>query len=238
MVNTIARWVVVGALMFLSACGRSGTVDPGYSASPAPRPSTGAAPWALPSDPLSLVQGAGLSPGTHEFFTFHVHAHLDVFVNGRRVLVPAGIGIDIADPAVHRRVVDGAPTYGYIKLCPRPCISPLHTHDVTGVIHIEAPAETRFTLGELFQEWGVRLDGSCVGGYCEPEASIVVFVDGHRRPGTRPRSSSRRTRRSPSSSAPRRARSPRRSTFHPTDDALRGAPSFTYGIGRERCARA
>lgn len=61
-----------------------------------------------------------------------------------------------------------------------PCISPLHTHDVTGVIHIEAPAETRFTLGERFQEWGVRLDDSCLGGYCEPDATIVVFVDGRR----------------------------------------------------------
>ncbi|HEY2965937.1 MAG TPA: hypothetical protein VGJ99_06595 [Actinomycetota bacterium] len=104
-------------------------------------------------------------------------------MNGKPVVVPAGIGIDIADPAVHRRIVDGAPAYGYIKRCPRPCISPLHTHDVTGVIHIEAPAETRFTLGELFQEWGVRLDDSCVGGYCEPDASIVVFVDGRRHSG-------------------------------------------------------
>ena len=181
--NTVRRWSLAGALTLLAACGGSASVDPGYSAAPAAAQSRGAAPWPLPSDPLSLVRQAGLSPATHEFFTFHVHAHLDVFVNGKPVVVPAGIGIDIADPAVHRRIVDGAPTYGYIKRCPRPCISPLHTHDVTGVIHIEAPAETRFTLGELFQEWGVRLDDSCVGGYCEPDASIVVFVDGRRHSG-------------------------------------------------------
>ncbi len=141
---------------------------------------------ALPSDPMSLVRRAGLTPGTHEFFTYHVHAHLDVFVNGRRVLVPAGIGIHIAGPAVHQRMVEGAPSYGGIDLCARPCVSPLHTHDthdVTGVIHIESPTATRFTLGELFQEWGVRLDGSCVGGHCEPDSRIVVFVDGRRRPG-------------------------------------------------------
>jgi len=171
------------ALVLLAACGGRSAVDPGYSAAPAPLPAAGAAPWPLPADPMALVRRAGLTPTTHEFFTYHVHAHLDVFVNGRRVQVPGGIGIDITDPAVHRGEVEGAPDYGGIKGCPRPCISPLHTHDVTGVLHIEAPTKTRFTLGQFFQEWGVRLDGSCVGGYCTPGASVVVFVDGKRQRG-------------------------------------------------------
>ncbi len=171
------------ALVLLAACGGRGAVDHGYSAAPAPPPSAGAAPWPLPSAPMALVRRAGLTPGTQEFFTYHVHAHLDVFVNGRRVQIPGGIGIDITDPRVHRGETDGAPSYGYIKLCPRPCISSLHTHDVTGVLHIEAPTKTRFTLGQFFQEWGVRLDGSCVGGYCKPGASVVVFVDGKRHRG-------------------------------------------------------
>ncbi len=34
-----------------------------YSAPPAPTPSEGAAPWSLPSDPMSLVRQAGLDPG-------------------------------------------------------------------------------------------------------------------------------------------------------------------------------
>jgi hypothetical protein len=181
--NTIVRLLIIGSLTLLAACGSTGIVDPGYTAPPAPRPSRGAVPWPLPSDPMSLVRRAGLTPGTHEFFTYHVHAHLDEFVNGRRVLVPAGIGLDIADSAVHQGEVEGAPSYGGIELCARPCVSPLHTHDVTGVIHIEAPVRTSFTLGEFFREWGVRLDGSCVGGYCEPDATIAAFVDGQRRPG-------------------------------------------------------
>jgi len=133
---------------------------------------------------MALVRRAGLTPGTQEFFTYHVHAHLDVFVNGQRVRIPGGIGIDITDPAVRRFVVEGAPDYGGIKGCPRPCISPLHTHNVTGVIHIEAPTKTSFTLGQFFREWGVRLDGSCVGGYCRPASSVVVFVDGKRQTGS------------------------------------------------------
>ena len=180
--NRIARWSTSAALVLLAACGTAGAVDTGYSASPAAPPSAGAAPWPLPAGPMSLVRKAGLTPATREFFNYHVHAHLDVFLNGRHVPVPGGIGIDIIDPAVRQFTAQGAPGYT-AKECPEPCISPLHTHDVTGVIHIEAPTETRFSLGELFREWGVRLDGSCVGGYCEPEASVVVFVDGKRRSG-------------------------------------------------------
>ena len=166
----------------LPGCG-GGPVGPGYTAPLAQTPPLGAAPWPLPADPLSLAQQAGLMPGTHEFFVFHVHAHLDVFLNGRRVPVPGGIGIDITDQAVHRGKTDGAPSYGGIRLCPRACISPLHTHDVTGVVHIEAAAQTSFTLGQFFREWGVRLDASCVGGYCRPATSVVVFVDGKRQSG-------------------------------------------------------
>jgi hypothetical protein len=137
----------------------------------------------LPDDPLSLVEEAGLTAADREFFTFHVHAHLDVFLNGEPVPVPGGIGIDITDPAVQHFEADGAPGYGGIEKCDDPCISPLHTHDITGVIHIEAPSETTFTLGEFFTEWGVRLDRSCVGGYCGPSAGVAVFVDGMRRSG-------------------------------------------------------
>jgi hypothetical protein len=182
----VAPWLVSVVLVVLAACGRAGAVSPGYTASPAPRPSAGAAPWPLPSDPMALARGAGMTPRDREFFTFHVHAHLDVFVNGRPVQVPGGIGIDIADPMVHRGVIEGAPAYGAPapgRGCPRPCISPLHTHDVTGVIHIEAPTKIELTLGQLLREWGVRLDGSCVGGYCRPASSVVVFVDGKRQAG-------------------------------------------------------
>lgn len=104
--------IPVALALLLVACGHRGGVSPGYSAASAPLPSTGAAPWPLPSAPMALVRQAGLTPGTHEFFTYHVHAHLDVFVNGQRVQIPGGIGIDLTDPGVHRGETDGAPSYG------------------------------------------------------------------------------------------------------------------------------
>ena len=153
------------------------------SAPPAPEPASGAPPWPAPSDPIARTVKAGLKPERKEFFAIHLHAHLDVFVNGEPVEVPAGIGIDITDPGVKRFEDPGGIGYGGIELCDKPCISPLHTHDTTGVLHTEAPENVTNSLGEFFVEWGVRLDERCVGGFCEPEASIAVYVDGERYAG-------------------------------------------------------
>ena len=103
---------------------------------PAPTPAHGAAPWPAPADPLRLTRAAGLAPERKETLTFHVHAHLDVYVNGKHVIVPAGIGINIKDPGVHSGPnPDGSTGYGGIRLCATPCISPLHTHDDSGILH-------------------------------------------------------------------------------------------------------
>jgi len=168
-----------GALA-LSACGGDDGVSTPENVSPAPTPGSGAIPWPAPPNAMQLTREAGLVPETHEFLEYHVHAHLDVFVNGQPVVVPAGIGIEIDDPAVHHDVLeDGTDNYGAIDPpCAEPCISPLHTHDVTGVLHTETKTPTPNDLGELFTEWGVTLDSSCVGGYCEPDASVLVYVDG------------------------------------------------------------
>jgi hypothetical protein len=145
----------------------------------APRPKVGAPPWPAPNDPMRLARLAGLVPERAERLAYHVHSHLDVFVNGKRVVVPAGIGIDIRDRAVHYGVLaDGTTAYGAINPpCPRVCISPLHTHGAYGVLHTETSLPVPNRLGQFFVEWGVRLDRRCVGGYCRPD-SIRFYVDG------------------------------------------------------------
>jgi hypothetical protein len=162
-----------------TACGAKKPTPPANIAA-APAPASGGLPWPAPPDPLALARKAGLTPEPHEFFGFHVHSHLDVFVNGAPVQVPAGIGIDIHDPAVHHEVLeDGSDAYGGIDPpCKAPCISPLHTHDVSGVLHTESQGSEPNRLGQFFTEWNVHLDADCVGGYCSPEASILVYVDG------------------------------------------------------------
>jgi len=167
-------------LMLMRAGGGGKKTKTAPPAGPAPTPAKGAVPWPAPPDPMKLTRKAGLIPETHEFVLLHVHAHLDVFVNGTPAVVPAGIGIDIHDPAVKRfKANDGSIGYGGISPpCANPCISPLHTHFRDGVLHTEAKENQFNTLGEFFTEWNVRLDRTCVGGYCKPAAPITIYVDG------------------------------------------------------------
>lgn len=134
--------------------------------------------WPAPPNPLELATEAGLEPGRKETLVFHVHAHLDVLVDGQPVQVPGGVGINTADAGVQSGEFAGGAAYGGIELCEKPCISPLHTHDVTGIVHTESLGSTPNRLGQFFTEWGVRLDESCVGEYCAPDVPIEVYVDG------------------------------------------------------------
>jgi hypothetical protein len=178
-------WLFVAAIALAMVAGGTACGDEGdessYSAKRAPIPSTGAPPWPAPGDPLRRTRQAGLRPERREQLAYHVHSHLDVFVNGEPITVPAGIGINTADPGVMSGLdKDGRRAYGGIERCAQPCISPLHTHDESGILHTESPTETPNRLGQFFLEWGVRLDRSCVGGFCRTRAPIAFFVNGER----------------------------------------------------------
>src|SRR4051794_27907288 len=144
---------------------RSPAQAPAGDQGPASPAADASARWPAPPDPLERTVAAGLKPERKEFLIHHVHAHLDVFVDRKPIAVPAGIGINIHDPEV-RRFEDPSVGYGGIKLCRKPCISPLHTHDGTGILHTESATRKPNTLGQFFTEWGVRLSASCVGEYC------------------------------------------------------------------------
>src|SRR5215212_5075283 len=136
--------------------------------------------WPAPPDPLKRTVAAGLKPERKEYLIHHVHAHLDVFVDGKPIAVPAGIGINIDDPEVQRfDEPGGGVAYGGIMGCRTSCISPLHTHDAAGVIHTESGSPKPNTLGQFFTEWGVRLSGSCLAKRCSPDG-LVVYVNGKR----------------------------------------------------------
>ena len=163
--------VVVALAAGLAACSSS-------SKPKANAPASGIV-WPAPPDPMARARAAGLVPETAERLQYHVHSHLDVFVDGAAVTVPAGLGIDITNPGVHTFVIDGQNQYGGIDPpCDKACISPLHTHDVSGVLHTESATRKNNTLGQLFIEWNVRLDANCVNTYCKPAQTIAVYVDG------------------------------------------------------------
>ena len=171
--------LLAGLVLVLAGCA------PDSNAGPTPGKgaagSAQAAPavhWPAPADPMGLARKAGLVPEPREQLEFHAHAHLDVFIDGAPVIVPAGIGINTNDPDVHRFDEPGGVAWGGIQLCAQPCISPLHTHDMTGIIHTESATPTPNTLGQLFIEWDVKLTATCVGEYCSPAKLIAFYVDG------------------------------------------------------------
>ena len=118
----------------------------------------GPAPWPANGRDLRTRLAALRLPALpQEGTALHIHAHVDVFVSGRRMVVPAGIGIDPGGRF----------------------ISPIHTHDTTGIIHVESPTVRTFTLGEFFGVWGVRFGGRCLGGYCGSHGRVLrVYADG------------------------------------------------------------
>jgi len=125
----------------------------------------GPAPWPPPAvvangkDSAAYVAAAGL-PYNEEMLQVHYHAHLDVVIDGKPAQVPPYLGF----------VVKGQKVAG---------LAPLHTHDSSGIIHIENSVPAKFLLGQFFIEWGVRLSPTCVGGYCaDATHDFAVFVNG------------------------------------------------------------
>jgi hypothetical protein len=119
---------------------------------------TGPAPWPPEYQHLSnRLQAINLPLLGAEGSALHIHVHLDIFVNGKVVTVPAAIGIP--------------PSGG---------ITPVHTHDTTGIIHIESPdAHATYTLGQLFDIWGVKLTDISLGGYISNSAQkLIVYSNG------------------------------------------------------------
>ena len=152
----------------------------------AAEPAATPAPWSLPTDALGAIGRAGLPPLIGPLIR-HDHVHLDVLIDGRRVAVPAGIGLaePVDDgpgrcppPPLSRRIADCAAGDFFTG---RVAASPLHTHTASGVIHIESDRAGTFTLGQVFDEWGVRFDSACIGSYCSGGGrQLRVYVNGNR----------------------------------------------------------
>jgi len=153
-------------------------------AAPPARPASGPAPWRLPSHPLTRFARAGLIP-VRGALVRHDHVHLDVLVEGRKVAVPAGVGM--AEPVDTGPCPPGPPfgdcATGHIFTA-KVAVVPVHTHSTSGLIHIESDRPGTFTLGQFFDAWGVRFDSSCVGGYCTGNGKrLQAFVNGKPVPG-------------------------------------------------------
>lgn len=102
----------------------------------------------------------GIACEASEGVELHVHAHVAVFANGTQIEIPKAIGF-APEP-------------------PTGCLYWLHTHDESGIIHVEspqlnAPSGGPFTLGMLFDIWGEPLSANQVATY---KGKVTAYVNG------------------------------------------------------------
>lgn len=122
-------------------------VDTQPTAPPAAAPATAAAAATAAGQAPTSVHApiSGIGCDAMEGEALHIHAQLQIYFNGKSVPLPAGLGI--ADS----------------------CTYWLHTHTADGVIHVEAPVDRNFTLGQFIDVAGMPRFG--------PGTKVRAFVD-------------------------------------------------------------
>ena len=86
----------------------------------------------------------------------HIHTHVDIFINGQAYTILAGVGI-----------------------VPNKCLYWMHTHDSSGVVHVESPTQMDFTLGKFFDIWGKAFNNTQIFDYRAGSSNpLIVYVNG------------------------------------------------------------
>jgi hypothetical protein len=119
--------------------------------------STAQAPWPPENAQLSArIEKIGLPPLGVEATDYHIHQNLQVYVHGAPEPVPNGIGN-----------ISGTQ------------LAEIHTHTGSGTIHVEAGAQRHYTLGDVFDVWGVLFTKDQLGAYKNKgDDKIRVYVNG------------------------------------------------------------
>lgn len=95
---------------------------------------TGSSAPSSTSSAFAPINGVSCDGGEH--YDYHHHIHLSMYINGQAVVIPQNIGINTNASS--------------------PCLYWLHTHDTTGIVHIESPVQRTYTLGNFFDVWSGR----------------------------------------------------------------------------------
>lgn len=86
---------------------------------------------------------------------YHIHPELQILINGENNSIPKNLGIKSN------------------------CMTSIHTHDEVGVIHVEAPVQKDFTLGDFFAVWQKDFSKSKILDYVVDEQhEISVTING------------------------------------------------------------
>ena len=116
---------------------------------------------------------------------YHIHAFVGLYVNGQEIALPAAVGA--VNPKLDPNgdfIGNGSDYY--------PCLYSTHTHDSTGIIHVEdlnggvaekPPVSTKYTTGQLFAVWGITVSANGFGQFSGP---VQVFTSGQQYRGFTP----------------------------------------------------
>jgi len=107
--------------------------------------------------PPTAMAISGVECDRAEQLNYHVHSHLDIFVNGVQQQVPSRIGI-ISSPS---------------------CLYWLHTHSEDGTIHVEAPETRDFALGQFLDIWEQTHNSTALFDTVSGML-VTAYVDGER----------------------------------------------------------
>jgi hypothetical protein len=116
-------------------------------------------PWPVPVNVADSVHDADLPMLPSAGTALRLDVHLDIFVNGQPVAVAPMVGVDQKSGQV----------------------SPVSTHDSSGIVYIASPVRSTFSLGQFFTEWQVALDANHIGGLATGDGNnLVAYVNGRK----------------------------------------------------------
>lgn len=95
----------------------------------------------------------GIKCQAAEQVALHIHAHIALYYHGTQMELPKFIGMS---PQGN-------------------CLYWLHTHDASGIAHIESPEFRDFTLGNFFHIWGEPLTKTQVATFSGP---VTAYING------------------------------------------------------------
>ena len=112
---------------------------------------------ALSGAGVSALAIDGIQCNNVEQLVSHIHAHLDIFINGQPYTIPSQIGITDK------------------------CFYWLHTHDESGVIHIESPVAKDYTIGQFFNIWNKKFSNTQIlDNIVNGNTTLNVYVNGNK----------------------------------------------------------
>jgi hypothetical protein len=184
-VAAVRTRLIAAALLALAVAGCGGsssTTNSGSTSTGTTATTTVASAQTPGPEGVPLEQGPTLAPaGTTspsrdvdqvlkcapiEQLAYHIHAHLQVYVDGQPRALPGAIGM--IDPVAEQ--TQYGPFWGA-----EGCYYYLHTHASDGIIHIESPTAKIYTLGQFFDEWDQPLSGDQVAG---DKGTVTAIVGG------------------------------------------------------------